>query len=125
MKKTISLLLVLVIALSLCACSNKVNIKESVIGTWELNEVLPSYRGGTYVKTTILEIYQGGTGKYRILEDGDAGNGSTNSATWEITDGILNFSVATFNMTRGYIYDADSDTLKSVDSTKVFTRKNP
>ena len=125
MKKVISILLVLVIALSLCACSNKVNIKESVIGTWELNEVLPSYWGGTYVETTILEIYQGGTGKLRVLVDGDASRGSTNSATWEIKDGVLNFSVATFNTTNGYIYDADSDTLKSVDNTMVYTRKNP
>lgn len=133
MKKSTLLVIALCFVVCVVVCvvvfssSSGDSLKESVIGTWERNEVLPSSRGGTYVKTTILEIYQGGTGKYRVLEDGDASRGSTASITWEIKDGVLNVNIryASLTVSEGYIYDDENNTLKSVDNTKVFTRKNP
>ena len=120
MKKAISLLLVFLLCLSMCACG--VDIEEAVVGTWEYERVGSDYAGGTCVWTDVLTLYKGGTGRYQQLQDGKPGGGNA-SATWEIKDGVLNITISAWTRIDAYTYDSDNDTLTKMDNTTVFIRK--
>lgn len=117
MKRTISLIIALVLCIGLCACSNEnTDIKTAVVGTWEC-----TFESGGEMWTDIITIYKGGTGRFQELKDGKPGSGNS-STTWEIKDGVLNITVLAWNGVYAYTYDSESDTLTQVDGSRVFTR---
>ena len=127
MKKTVSLILALMMCLSLCACggngdtntpaeSQPAELKDSVLGTWERKFTTSE---GQNVKQ-IIEIYKGGTGKFLIYSDGE----SSYQASWEIKDDVLNFTYS--HITLGLILDATVEpmTLTRVDDDSAIFVKS-
>ena len=119
MKKAFSILLVLVMALSLCACGAK--MEEAVVGEWTFSES-KTYNGRDYTATTTLVIYKGGTGvfwkpgqPYNLYEP------VKYNMTWEIKDGVLN--IETILGVDGFEYDASAKTLTRLDKSLTLTRK--
>ena len=99
MKKAIAILLVVVMALSLCACDG--DIKKAIIGRWETQYL---WNDGTEM-VGYITFYQGGTGEkgHYPVNDPDnidsyyrAGEGFT----WEVKDGVINIDVNIFAIIR-------------------------
>ena len=83
MKKTISILLVLVIALGLCACGNEadaIDPKEKYIGIWKATHTDDDG------KNVYMYVYADGTGDFYFYSTIDKRYSHMNSFTWRIED---------------------------------------
>lgn len=126
MKKLLALILAAALALSLVACSGggaeDINPNDVAIGTWKGeytvrkgNALIPA---GTRM-IIILEIYQGGTGRqerylYDKYEDGEPN--TSMPGTWEVSDGVLNFTEDGMfgSHTTGFDFDIEQETLTAL-----------
>ena len=131
MKKIISILLVCIMCISLCACGG--DEKEPFLGTWEreweASTTLGSQAKGDILKQT-YELEENGTGKFywrnitqkKLLEEEEI--------EWVLDNDVINISYESNNgfggvTVREYlVYDASSDTLTDLDyEDQVFNRE--
>lgn len=129
MKKALIIFLVAIMSLTFVACSEKdsstdkdtpIITKDSYIGTWQ--RVFYSKEEEKII-TQIIEIYKGGTGHFRSFSDKEGSFDYNYTATWEITDGVLNLSYVF--VTVGFELDVsvEPNTLTRVDdSSAVFIK---
>ena len=129
MKKWLSIALVLVLCLSMCACSvnreddeqASINIlKDQVLGKWERE-----YEADGETNVNVIDIYKGGTGRIKWCDTAGKVVGSNVSLEWEINDGVLNiqYSIAGSTTAVGYQYMASNDQLVAVaDVQQVYCR---
>ena len=126
MKKIVAMLLVVIMSISLVACSgNNASSDENVasvtkddyIGTWERI----FFNSNNEAVTQIMEVYKGGTGHFTIRKSGESD--SNYDATWELNDNILNFKYGSTPI--GFEIDMSTDpyTLIRVDdNTAIFEK---
>ena len=134
MKKVIALLLVIILCISLFACSKEENeallLKDRVIGTWVSKYKVVSEDfsmgdvGDEFCYT--IKIYKGGTGVifgYNITTEKVYGK---YTLQWELNDDVLNitYTHAGYVEYIGYEYDEEFDTLTSVDGTETYVRES-
>ena len=112
MRKTISILLMLVIILGICACSNQeTSIKEDVVGIW------------CYDETSFIYIYKDGTGdRYGITSQGESAH-HYNSFTWEIENEYIVITSSLAGSTRVSKYTLDGNSLLDKQG-KVYATKH-
>ena len=88
--------------------------QELYMGNW-----MRYFKVDNYDVTQTMKIYKGGTGKLTIKYTN--GNSDSNyDATWELKDGVLNFTYS--RVTIGFELSEDGLSLKSVDGEKIFLK---
>lgn len=128
MKKIIALFLAVVMCLSLAACggentdvaenstaaeSDTEELKDLVVGTWEIQFDLSDPKGGG---DDSMELYKGGTGKGFASYMNE---GNYHSIKWEIVDDVINIDLdGTGMFLTGYTYE--DGVLTSVDGKNVY-----
>lgn len=110
MKKVVALILVLVMCLSLCACTK---VEDAVVGTW-------GYDIEDRDNARFMTIYPGGSGE---LEFRYSYYPAYHDLAWEVTDGVFNvIDLENNNRIEGFTYDAKNDTLTSMANGRVYER---
>lgn len=85
MKKILSIILVMVMCLSLCACGSKTDkIKDAMQGTWVAE--------WTAIGKNISRYYTFKGNKYTTGGDAALGELATETGTFEITDSVIKFT---------------------------------
>ena len=113
MKKILTFALVVVTALSLCACGAKLT-SESCVGVWKL-DVANSDANSFAVET--MELLEGGIGKGTISQMTD---GSYYPLVWEIKDNVLEVSLDMSQIS--YSFQLNEGTLSSTDGKIFYTK---
>ena len=128
MKKALSIIMILVICLSACACG-LTKTEDAVVGTWKSTYETTENAIGFYsvgdVYTNTIELYKGGTGKIYWKNETRNEDGSNTSLSWETQDDVINinYSLAGSDRFVGYIYNAENDTITSADNKYTFYRQ--
>lgn len=128
MKKVISILLVLVIALSLCACGESVkegeSVKKAVVGIWEYEyNWVDAWNQNRHGKK-ICEFYEDGTGRYYYIELPSEERGSTWTFDWDVKEStiVAHFYRGDNTDIERFTYDFDSNTVTELDEGNVFIK---
>lgn len=112
MKKTLTIFLVLIMALGLFACNGGKGdsdttapaIDSSLSGTWYGED-----------NTLILDVYSDGTGVVDI-------NTKISQAKFSFEDGVFTVTSEAYSLTGGYTLSGDTLTVESAEGTVVFTK---
>lgn len=119
------------LATSLMGCSNKIDLKEEVIGTWRNTHMWKNegdeqygYVKGEYYTDT-LEIFEGGTDNWSCIRDSTGEELKGWLVQWEVEDDVFNLIIPSMlgSVTYGYKLSDDGTQLVSVrDSEDVWNR---
>lgn len=141
MKKTIALILALILSLALCACGSTtdtssesmpteeteatVELNPDVVGTWEYSYKYPETTmtgnaGDDFTKT--IRLRKNGTGLIYWYNETQEIDSSSFALTWEYVDGVVNiyYSTSIREYIESFVYDSEAETLTSTDGTEVY-----